>query len=853
LLALLVLLTSLRIVVAPAAAQQPVPEDVKAQVEKAKSLRSAGSSDEAQKLFQTILPGLRTRGPSLELATVLNNLSDIANSAGEYDQAVALAGESTQVCQKLGDKNCEAEALNDAGYAYLNAGKYPEAAAQLEPALKLATEGGDAQTVILILNNRGNVQYYEAKYSEALHTYELAMQYVEKSPGQSWTSFWRQITQANMATLYQRVGNDRRAVAIYLDILESSKGQGLSARDLAHIHANLGVLYRHLGDADSTLVNYREAEQLYAREKDIDGQLGVLKNIGIFQALDQAKLQEALKTFDRARALAQKTGNQREAMQATLYRAETLRLLERLTEASKELDAALAAADQLGTVEEQWKALYALGRIAQSQGHADVAEQKFREAIKRIESLRSKLQLSRLRTDFLADKRDVYDALIKLLLDRNDLSAAFEFMERSRARVFQDRFWGGNVTPASLTLASIQSRLQSDAALVEFWASTDGIAAIWVTRDSSGIALKKFATGEAGQLAQSISAMPENLGPDWKADFQKVMALMPGGIAPFSDSRYPHLLIVPDGLLSLVPFELVATSQGSPVVEGHDVTYLPSAVLLLRGALQRSSSLGLPWQRQLVAFGDPSVVGSGESSLVGASRADNGRLPSAGEEIRAIAGMSAGRAKLFLGSADIKSSFFDSARSRAALLHMSTHAIADMDNPERSRLLFSPDTPGQPNNYLFLKELYELDLRGVDMATLSACDTERGRLVPGEGVQAFSRALLAAGSRSALTTLWRVPDGPTKEFMTQFYYFLLKQHKSKAEALRLTKLEFLRSGTELGHPKYWAAFVLNGDGMDPVPRFLSWQVVLLPVLLLLAVVLVLWQLRVRRASVKATA
>jgi hypothetical protein len=89
--------------------------------------------------------------------------------------------------------------------------------------------------------------------------------------------------------------------------------------------------------------------------------------------------------------------------------------------------------------------------------------------------------------------------------------------------------------------------------------------------------------------------------------------------------------------------------------------------------------------------------------------------------------------------------------------------------------------------------------------------------------------------------------------MTQFYYFLLKQHKSKAEALRLTKLEFLRSGTELGHPKYWAAFVLNGDGMDPVPRFLSWQVVLLPVLLLLAVVLVLWQLRVRRASVKATA
>jgi CHAT domain-containing protein len=211
--------------------------------------------------------------------------------------------------------------------------------------------------------------------------------------------------------------------------------------------------------------------------------------------------------------------------------------------------------------------------------------------------------------------------------------------------------------------------------------------------------------------------------------------------------------------------------------------------------------------------------------------------------------MSAGRSALFLGPTDIKSRFFDSARSRAALLHVSTHAVADMDNPERSRLLFSPDGPGQPNNYLFLKELYDLDLRGVDMATLSACDTERGRLVPGEGVQAFSRALLAAGSRSALTTLWRVPDGPTKEFMTQFYYFLLKERKPKAEALRLTKLEFLRSGTELSHPKYWAAFVLNGDGVEPVPRFISWQILAIPILLMLAAMMIFWQLRKRRSTI----
>ncbi|MFI5103460.1 MAG: hypothetical protein ACHP79_00930, partial [Terriglobales bacterium] len=65
---------------------------------------------------------------------------------------------------------------------------------------------------------------------------------------------------------------------------------------------------------------------------------------------------------------------------------------------------------------------------------------------------------------------------------------------------------------------------------------------------------------------------------------------------------------------------------------------------------------------------------------------------------------------------------------------------------------------------------------------------------------------------------------------------------------RLTKLAFLRSGTELSHPKYWAAFVLNGDGMQPVPRFVPWQLLMLPFLVLVAAVLVYFQIRAKRRS-----
>jgi CHAT domain-containing protein len=816
----------------------------KAQLEKAQALRSAGSSDEARKIYEAILPPLRSERPGEDLVEALNNLSGIATMDGKYAEAVAFSHESAKACQQMHDTNCEALARDDAGLALSSAGNYSEAATELDLALKLSGEAGKPETAVLVLNNRGIVYYYQAKYSEALRTYEAAMRYVEKSPAEAWAASWKQFTLLNLATLYQRLGNDKRAIEIYNRVLASPPE--LSARDKGHVAANLGVLYRHLGDAENALLNDRDAQHFYELEKDVDGELGALKNSGILLALDLGRLQDALKTFAQVRVLAEKTRNRREAMQALLYRGETLYRLGRFADAEKEFNAALAAADQLGTVEEQWKAVYGLGKIALKNDRRESAEGKFRDAINRIESLRSRLQLSLLKSDFLADKRDVYDALIKLLLERNDAAAAFEYMERSRARVFQDRFFGGKLAPDALTLRSIQARLSPETALIECWAGAEALAVVWVTHDAAGIAQSRFSPAEMESLQRFVSALPDNLGPDWEKDFRKTSALLPAGIPPFSQDRYTHVLIVPDGFLSLMPFELLPTGTGKPLLESRDVAYLPSAVLLLRGAFQNASAIGYPWQAQLVGFGDPAVVGSGESSLTASRQNAAEALPSSGEEIRAIARMSAGRTRLFLGEEDRKRSFFDSARSGAALLHVSTHAVADMDDPERSRLLFSPDENGQPNNYLFLKELYDLDLRGMSLATLSACDTERGRLVPGEGIQAFSRALLAAGSRSALTTLWRVPDQPTSQFMQQFYYFLLKKHKPKAEALRLAKLEFLRSGTELSHPRYWAAFVLNGEGSEPVPRFIPWQLFAIPIIVLAAAAFFFFRMRNNR-------
>ena len=150
------------------------------------------------------------------------------------------------------------------------------------------------------------------------------------------------------------------------------------------------------------------------------------------------------------------------------------------------------------------------------------------------------------------------------------------------------------------------------------------------------------------------------------------------------------------------------------------------------------------------------------------------------------------------------------------VLHFSTHAIADTRDPDRSRILLAPAKAGGPEDYLFLREIYDLDLTGVQLVTLSACDTERGKVIRGEGVEGFSRALLAAGAASAVTTMWDVVDRASVEFMKQFY-FALARGESKASALRQAKLQFLHSELAWSHPRYWAGYVLNGDGREQPP------------------------------------
>ncbi len=809
------------LVLAPAA-----PPAVEELLSSARALQAAGKLEQARAVYERALPELSRPGNEARLYEACSELSAIDTALGNYAAAVERADQAVRLAERLQDFAAKAKALNRAGSARLYEARYAAALDYFQQALQIDRSLGDAEGQVLRLNNIGNVHFFEGRYMEALKSYREAQQILDLKADPPWRRRWGYATAVNIATVWQRLGQHEKALDVYLS-LKSSAG-AVSPREQARLLGNLGAAYRRLGDPIKALESYREAQRLFAREKDLDGELGVLKNMGIAIALDLKDYAAALGVFDEVAAVAGRAGNRREETQARLYRGEALGRLGRWGEAEAEFRKALAAAEAMGTVEEQWKALYGIGRAEEHLGRPGRAWRQYEEALNRIESLRGGLGQTSLKTRFLADKRDVYDALIRLRLGSAAGGASlaeeiFRWVERARARTLQDQLARDSRFLPSLPMASgwaeppelrtIQEAIDERTAVLVFWVAETGGAVIWITRDRAGVEPVAWSVRLEEQVRLLAMGLSRGPGFDPRSLAEVLGEALLDEIPALADPRIQNLGIVPDGVMHVTPFEVfpVRDPEGErkALVERFNVFYLPSTAILLRPVGKR---LLFPWSTTLVALANP--AGSGEGAPA---------LPFSAHEARAISRRIPGRAKLYVGADARKAAIIEGDLTGVPLVHLAAHAVVAEEDAERSRLVLAPEQSSGGASFLYVAEVPRLDLNGVELVTVPACETERGRFVRGEGVENFSRAFLLAGAEATVTTLWKVADEPTAAFMDQFYYFL-SRGMPKAEALRQAKLKFLRSETELAQPYYWAAFILNGDGRRAVglPHPWSW-------------------------------
>jgi CHAT domain-containing protein len=116
-------------------------------------------------------------------------------------------------------------------------------------------------------------------------------------------------------------------------------------------------------------------------------------------------------------------------------------------------------------------------------------------------------------------------------------------------------------------------------------------------------------------------------------------------------------------------------------------------------------------------------------------------------------------------------------------------------------------------------EVHELlGLRSASpLIFLSGCETALGAagLTPfdtGEDFTTIAQALLYAGARNVVATLWRINDRAAAQFAGSFYDALRSQ--SAVDALTQAQRAMLWD-PRFRDPYVWAAYNLTGEGIEP--------------------------------------
>jgi len=118
---------------------------------------------------------------------------------------------------------------------------------------------------------------------------------------------------------------------------------------------------------------------------------------------------------------------------------------------------------------------------------------------------------------------------------------------------------------------------------------------------------------------------------------------------------------------------------------------------------------------------------------------------------------------------------------------------------------------GLEDGILTAEEIRTLNLKGTQVVTLSACESGHGDIWPGEGVYGLRRAFQIAGARTVVSSLWKIPDWATAEFMSKLYTDPNVPVSTRIREMQLAKIADLRSQGISDHPYSWAAFIAIGD------------------------------------------
>jgi CHAT domain-containing protein/tetratricopeptide (TPR) repeat protein len=859
-------------------------------------------------------------GPnSLQVALVLNNLTKVYEDQGRFDEVEAAGKRALAIREdKLGPNHPEvAASLNNLAHVYARQGRYAEADRLFQRAMEIWEKalGPKHPNLATALINVAAVYADEERLDDAEALYKRALGIREAVFGPNHSDVATVLN--NLAQIYESQGRyadvetySKRALAIV------TKTLGPSNPDTAKVIRKLGVAYDGQGRYADADAQFKQALDIFTKAFGPDHRF--LATVLISQGHlyeHQRRYDDADKAYQRAYAINEKgrganhpdtaralndlalvsvarnnpgsaIAYSRKATAAILAHAGTVEsaarqeretggLIEQRSSYFINHVASLAAAARAGT--EPGSALareaFEIAQWANQSAAAAAIQQLNPRFGARNDALSA---LVRQDQDLSAYARDRDRALVEALSKpegqanaaqigniRKQIADTERKLAATRAQLEKDfPEYTALANPKPMKVEDVQKLLAAYEAVVFLLTGERESYVFVVTSDSFD--WRTIPNGR-DEIATKIATFRRGLELDTMQQFDlnvanELYALLLGPVdAQIKDKG--HLLVVPSGALTALPFHLLVTEKpasappntGRVTAEGaaanrdaawlikrQAVSVLPSvASLQALRAPTRVDQSGKP----MIGFGDPlfslrpepgSEPKKGRSRGKARAYSDYWRgagldrnmlmnalpqLPDTADELKAIAkALGAPATDILLGPDATVTAVKRAPLANYRVVYFATHGLVAGDVKgvaEPSLALSVPAKPTEEDDGLLkASEVAQLKLN-ADWVVLSACNTIAGDKPGAEALSGLARAFFYAGARALLVSHWAVAsDAATRLTTNAFATMAADPTLGRAEAMRRTMLAFLddKSSIENAYPAVWGPFAVIGEG-----------------------------------------
>jgi CHAT domain-containing protein len=666
------------------------------------------------------------------------------------------------------------------------AGEMDEAESAYQESLRAARESKDRFLEGSALEGLGVVATAKEHYDEAVD-WDHAASDLGRSLG---AQRLLEETLGNMGWCYLELGDFESALTLYQQAEETSVRIG-AVSDQVYWLTGIETVYYKQHDYAAAQNVLQQALDL-ARRQDDKATLTEFLNDLAEIAVETGKLDQAEKYLEEASEVEKNSPDQAGALASLLIRG---RYLERKRDYSgAENCFRQLLAEPKSNSPQKWEAEAGLAQVYSQQGQDAKAENEFHHSLDTIEAARSSVQTEELRVSFLASALSFYEGYIEFLIAHRRVQDALQVAELSRSRTLAEGLGAKTPSLSSHDFQPQQIAKRLSSVLLFYWVGQNH-SYLWVITSAK---LSYFTLPKQSEIDPMVKAYRQTIvdGRDalTSADANGKQ-LYETLVAPARETipQGSRVILLPAESLYGLNFETLIAPSPSPHYWIEDVTLSEAGSLaLLSAAIQKTGRR----ERSLLLVGNPEQADPSFPALAQAPA----------EMKRVSAHFPSPQCTVLQGQQATASAYLKSEPSQFTYLHFVTHGTASHTRPLESALILTREADSYK---LYARDIIAHPLK-AQLVTISACNGAGTRAYAGEGLVGLSWAFLRAGARNVVASLWEVSDASSTAQLMDELYAGLDGGEDPATALRKAKLFILKSNanTVFRKPFYWAPFQL---------------------------------------------